>query len=216
VTVALTRGQECRIARRLYEAEASGQSIAPPSGEFTGMTFEDAYAVQSEIAALKEARGMQQLGWKLAFTSPAMQECYGFTESGRGYLFQGALAEGEVHARPGQSMLTEPEVSFVLASDLTGPDVSAADVLAATQEVCASIEVASLRYIAPAPPVDMLADNAGAAYLVLSPRRFRVEDTGELSEIAVEFLKNGELVHSGSAKDVLGSPVNAVAWLANH
>ena len=209
----LTSQTQDSLARRLLDADSSGQLIPALSIDCKGLTFDDAYGIQAAIAAMKEAAGTKQLGWKLAFTNPTVQARYGFKEPGRGYLFQSAMASGEILAEPGRGFLAEPEISFVISEDLAGSDMTPEQVLAATKEVCASIEVASSRYGGNAMPVDLLADNVGAAYIVLSGTRLPPDAIGDLSGIDVEFYKNGELVHTGSGRDVLGNPANAVAWL---
>ena len=109
----------------------------------------------------------------------------------------------------------EPEIAFVLAEPLSGPGVSAEDVLAATTYVVPSIEVIDSR-IADwrITLVDTIADNASCARVVLGDRRTAVGDVA-LAAAMVELRVNGEAVEHGSGAAVLGHPAKAVAWLAN-
>jgi 2-keto-4-pentenoate hydratase len=200
----------------LFDAEESGESVDPTSADFAGLTFDDAYAIQAEIASLKRADGKAQIGWKTMGTNPALLAARGagMTEPGRGYLFQSALAE-VVSLPERRPVFAEPEILFVLQRDVSGPDVQSEDIQAATEAVHGAVEVAWSRFEGRPPPVALVADNAGAARMVLSSRGLRVSEVEDLSQISVEFLKNGEIVETGTGASVLGHPAYAVAWLAN-
>jgi 2-keto-4-pentenoate hydratase len=206
-----------RMAAMLFEAEESGTPLDPAALASEDVTFDDAYAIQAEIASLKMAAGRMHIGWKTMGTNPALLAARGagMTEPGRGYLFKSALAETTVALPEGRGVFAEPEVSFLLQRDVVGRGATAEEVLAATREVFASIEVAWSRFEGRPTPAALIADNAGAARLVRSPRGFPVSEVDDLSRISVEFFKNGESVGSGTGANVLGHPANAVAWLAN-
>jgi 2-oxopent-4-enoate/cis-2-oxohex-4-enoate hydratase len=61
---------------------------------------------------------------------------------------------------------------------------------------------------------DTIADNASCGVLVLGPTR---RDPRELNLAAARMVlhKNGEQVSTATGASVQGSPLNAVAWLAN-
>jgi 2-keto-4-pentenoate hydratase len=197
------------LARRLFDAEASGELL-----DANSLGFEDLDAIQSEVALLRRAGGKAQVGWKTMGTNPSLLAARGgrMTEPGRGYLFEPVLAGSVVSLPSGRSVFAEPEISLVLQHDVVGPGVTAAHVLAATNVVCASIEVAWSRFEGRPSPVALVTDNAGAARVVLSSLRVPVNEVHDLSRVSVEFLKNGEVVQTGAGTNVLGSPANAVAW----
>jgi 2-oxopent-4-enoate/cis-2-oxohex-4-enoate hydratase len=109
----------------------------------------------------------------------------------------------------------EAEVAFVLKSDLMGPGVTAADVLRATDFVVPCFEIVDSRIRDWKIKIqDTVADNASCGVLVLggvrkSPRQLDLSLAGMVLE------KNGEIVSTSAGAAVQGSPVNAVAWLAN-
>ena len=219
--MALTGDTYKRLARILVEAEVSGKALAEPPSEFLTLTLTDAYMVQAEAARLREGSGEAQIGWKTMGTNPAIRSRSGglMTEPARGYLFESAPVQGRLTIPSGMNALAEPEVTFVLGKDLGGPGVSAEDAVAATKEICASIEVAWTRFEEQPHAFALIADNAGAARVVLSSQRVTVDEVGGLAALAgltVEFQKNGETVQTGSGVDVHGNPGNAVAWVANH
>ena len=109
----------------------------------------------------------------------------------------------------------EGEIAFVLKKDLMGPGVSTADVLAATEGVMACFEIVDSRIKDWKIKIqDTVADNASSCAFILgnrlvSPRELDLNLCGMVVE------KNGQIVGTGAGAAALGSPVNAVAWLAN-
>jgi 2-oxopent-4-enoate/cis-2-oxohex-4-enoate hydratase len=202
-----------RCARLLFDAEQTGAKIDPLTATFLDLTLEDAYAIQAEIAALRQAAGIGQIGWKTAFTNPLLRERFNAPEPTRGYLASTApLSTPEVH---GGAYLVEPEMTFYLEAEVRGPGVTAEQVLSATRGVAASFEVAAPRYNQQVSLVDLTADNAGATYLIASAQVFDPRSLGDLAEIGVEVRKNGEVVQTGKGAEVMGGPASAMAWLAN-
>jgi 2-oxopent-4-enoate/cis-2-oxohex-4-enoate hydratase len=61
---------------------------------------------------------------------------------------------------------------------------------------------------------DTVADNASCGVLVLGGRRKSPRDI-DLALAGMVLEKNGELISTSTGAAVQGSPVNAVAWLAN-
>ncbi len=106
-------------------------------------------------------------------------------------------------------------MTFYLARDISGPRATEAAVLSATGGLCASLELAGIRFSGGWKLEDVAADNAGAAYMVVSPAVMTSADVGELASITVVLEKNGEVVAKGTGAEVLGGPPKAVAWLAN-
>jgi 2-oxopent-4-enoate/cis-2-oxohex-4-enoate hydratase len=109
----------------------------------------------------------------------------------------------------------EGEIAFVLKRDLRGPGVGVADVLAATECVMPCFEIVDSRIRDWKITItDTVADNASCGVFVLgdravSPLKLDLYACGMVLE------KNGEVVHTGAGAAALGSPLNAVAWLAN-
>ncbi|MCW2648388.1 MAG: amnF, partial [Pseudonocardiales bacterium] len=107
----------------------------------------------------------------------------------------------------------EPEVAFLLRTDLTGAHVTATQVLAATEAVFPAIDVLDSRYAGYAFTLpDVVADNASAAGFVLGGQA--TDPTGiDLRLTGVVLEKNGELVATAAGAAVLGHPAASVAWL---
>jgi 2-keto-4-pentenoate hydratase len=106
-------------------------------------------------------------------------------------------------------------VAFVLKSDLMGPGVTAADVLRATDCVVPCFEIVDSRIQDWKIKIqDTVADNASCGVLVLGGRRKSPADI-DLALAGMVLEKNGEIISTSTGAAVQGSPVNAVAWLAN-
>jgi 2-keto-4-pentenoate hydratase len=108
----------------------------------------------------------------------------------------------------------EGEIAFVLRDALHGPDVTAADVLAATAGVRPAIEVFARRLDADAEAItDMIADNALCSHVVLGETAD--VDGIDLRLVGLVMTRSGEIVATGAGAHVLGDPARSVAWLAN-
>src|SRR5262245_34544708 len=203
------------LANKLFEAEQSGNRLLPFTSEHADLTLADAYEIQARLAALTGRAGTRDMGWKTAFTDRACRERFQAREPTRGLLFETALSGSEVSLSGGPEFLVEPEVTFYLARDMSGPRATEAAVLSATGGLCASLELARIRFSGGWKLEDVAADNAGAAYMVVSPVVMTSADVGDLASMTVVLEKNGEVVAKGTGAEVLGGPPKAVAWLAN-
>jgi 2-oxopent-4-enoate/cis-2-oxohex-4-enoate hydratase len=106
-------------------------------------------------------------------------------------------------------------VAIVLKRDLAGPGVTAADVLRATDCVIPCFEIVDSRIKDWKIRIqDTVADNASCGVLTLGGRRADPRRL-DLSLAGMVLEKNGELLSTSAGAAVQGSPVNAVAWLAN-
>ncbi|MGO9082480.1 MAG: 2-keto-4-pentenoate hydratase [Streptosporangiaceae bacterium] len=198
------------IAARLTKARAGRAAIESFSAQMPDFSLTEAYAVQQ----LLRVEAGPLAGWKLGVTSRAKQAQVGVHEPVRGFLPAAlALDLGEPlrtaeHIQP----RAEPEIVFIMAADLAGPAVTAAQVLAATGAVAAGIEVLDSRYrdykfTMP----DVVADNTSAGRYLVGPP---VPAAGlDLRLAGVVLEHRGEVVATAAGAAALGHPAAAVAWL---
>jgi 2-oxopent-4-enoate/cis-2-oxohex-4-enoate hydratase len=206
-----------QLGDELYQALSSRQVIDPLTSRHPDMSIEDAYQVQQRMLSHRLAAGERVVGKKIGVTSKAVMNMLGVFQPDFGYLLDGMIYnEGE--AIPMDRLIqpkAEGEIAFVLKKRLMGPGVSAADVLAATEGVMACFEIVDSRIRDWKIKIqDTVADNASCGVFVLGdalvdPRRVDLLTCGMVLE------KNGEIVGTGAGAAALGSPVNAVVWLAN-
>jgi 2-keto-4-pentenoate hydratase len=205
-------------AQALVDAENNQAPIEPMSKTYPEAEIEDAYRVAMKVAELKEAAGRIVKGHKIGLTSKPMRDLTGATEPDFGYLFdnwfvdEGAVLPMARFNRP----MVEAELAFVLGGRLSGPGVTAADVIRATDVVLPSIEIVDTRYTTMGPKmiVDSVSDAASCGLILLGACPRRLTDI-DIRSIGATLYKNSVVEQSGMAAEVFGSPVNAVAWLAN-
>jgi 2-keto-4-pentenoate hydratase len=204
------------LAHELYEAERDRTALPPIGQRHPRLTSRDAYAVQEAYADLRQGAGARLVGRKIGATSEAIQTLFGIDTPDYGHIFADMVVRdgGAILRDDLIQPMVEPELAFRLATELKGPGVRRADVLAATDAIVPCLEVIDSRiddwritY------VDTVADNGSSARCVLgapipSPH-------GDLAEIVAELRRNERLVGRATGEAVLGHPADSVAWLAN-
>lgn len=205
------------IANALYLAEKNGNPIKKISAQFMDMTMDDAYQIQELGTALRVNEGMHIIGRKIGITSKGMQRQLNATTPDYGCLLSNMLLrEGEPCLMSGLILpRIEGEIAFVLDRDLKGPDVTVADVYNSTAWVFPCFEVCDTRIENwDVTVLDTISDNAGGSKFVMgsAPKRLS-EINPKLIGMLVE--KNGVAIDTAAGAEVMGNPVEAVAWLAN-
>lgn len=206
------------IAQFLYNAEKERREVTRITAEqFPEMSVDDAYEIQYELVKLKLKEGRKIIGLKMGLTSQAKMRQMNVFEPIYGHLFDDMPVEdgGVIRLSELIHPRVELEIAFILGRDLSGPGVTAAHVMAATQYVLPALEIIDSRYEAFKFTLpDVIADNASSSRLVLGstltpPHKQELDVAGATLHI------NGELVDLGAGAAVLGHPANAVAKLAN-
>ncbi len=179
--------------------------------------MEDSYEIQLLQVARWVAAGARVKGHKVGLTSAAMQRQFGVSQPDFGHLMDDMFwpaAEPVPLSRFLQPRV-EPETAFVLASPLRGPGVTAADAAAAVAFVLPALEPIDSRIrdwrIGLA---DTIADNASSGGVILGSTPAALSGI-DLRLAGCNLHKNGELAGTGAGGAVLGSPLAALAWLAN-
>jgi len=205
------------VARELREAEEKRYQIQMLTETYPDMTVADAYKVQLENVRQRKSKGESIIGMKIGLTSKGMQELLLVNEPDYGHLFEKMLLlEGE--PCPVSELIqprVEGELAFCLNQTLKGPGITIVDVYNATGYVVPAIEIVDSRikdWKIKLP--DTVADNGSSAKLVLGSAMTPIHEVDmRLTGMILE--KNGKLINSGTAAEVLGNPAAAVAWLAN-
>lgn len=212
-----------QAAAALDEAERTRKQIGLLSLRYPGMTMDDAYAVQAAWTAKKLREGRRIIGRKIGLTSKAMQQALNIDIPDSGVLFDDMLFDNGAIIPAGRFIQPriEAEIAFVMKSDLAGPDVTVADVLAATDYVVPSLEILDTRILRVDPETkktrnicDTIADNAADAGLVLGEQRLDPRQIDMRWMGAIVF-RDGEVEETGLGAGVLNDPAAGIAWLAN-
>lgn len=206
-----------RLGEELYRALVSREVLEPITSRHPEISIEDAYHVQQRMVGMRIDKGARVVGKKIGVTSGAVMNMLGVNQPDFGYLLDDMVyGEGEaIELKRLIQPKAEGEIAFVMKRDLQGPGVTAADVLAATEGVMACFEIVDSRIRDWKIKIqDTVADNASCGVMVfgdrlVDPRKVDLVTCGMVVE------KNGEIVGTGAGAATLGSPVNAIVWLAN-
>ena len=181
----------------------------------------DGYAVQQQANALLEPQLGPRVGHKIGGTTAAMRRYIHAPEPLAGEIFagqvhpDGASVAGRGYVRLG----IETEIAVRLAEALPprGWAYGRADVAAAVGAMMAAIELVDDRYadFTTVGAATLVADNAFDAGSVLGAPVAGWRGL-KLGALTARTFKDGELVGTGTSDLLLGHPLDALAWLANH
>lgn len=224
-TVDTSMGHEVRMddearstaVRALSEVYRGGEPVEPLTERFAGLDVDDAYAIQTGQLEQWLAGGAVVKGYKVGLTSPAMQRQLGIDQPDFGHLTDRMF---HLEARPIDtagfvSPKVEPEIAFVLGKPLAGPGVTVAEAVAAVDFVTPALEIIDSRIRDwRITLVDTIADNASSGGVVLGSTATSLSEA-DLKLVGGILRRNGEVAGTGAGGAVLGSPLNALVWLAD-
>jgi len=201
---------------RLVKNRASRAPAPPLSETAADLTLEQGYAIQRALEKALVERGDRVVGWKVGFTTAALQETYGVSEPVLGFLLaSGVFASGDaVPVSRFVGLGLEVEMAFVLKAALEGPGVTAASALLAVEGAVPSFELIDFRMSGRPRGADVVADGVLANAIVLGGPLTPVSGL-DLALEGVVYEENGQRVATATAAEVMGSPLNSLAWLAN-
>lgn len=206
-----------KYGAKLYDALRDQRTIPPLVGENSDMTIDDAYAISLDFLSRRRQDGERVVGKKIGVTSKAVQDMLGVFQPDFGFLTDRMFIEGDISIA--QAGLIQPraeaEIAFILKDSLRGPNVTAQQVIDATESIAPCFEIVDSRIDDwKISIIDTVADNASCGVFVLGnsradPRAY------DLPSLKVTVTKNGAPLSEGLGSAVQGNPAEAVAWLAN-
>jgi 2-keto-4-pentenoate hydratase len=175
------------------------------------------YRLQDELRAALVRQGERVIGWKVGLTGRVAQETLGIYHPVSAFLLgNGVYATGDtVPLSRFAELVVEVEIAFVMKRDLSGPGVTAASALLAVEGALPALELAELRWDGKPTSGDLVADGTAANAIMLGQPVTPVVGL-DLALEGVLCEMSGQLVATNTAAEVLGNPLNALAWLANH
>jgi 2-oxo-3-hexenedioate decarboxylase len=204
------------LADTLIHAERTRTPIAPLTRTHLFLDADTGYKIQALFVDHRLQAGEHLIGAKLGLTSRVKRQALGIHEPVFGRLTSGMLLAPDEPVPLDQLIgpRAEPEIAFITGRRLEGP-VTTTGVLAATEAIVPAIEVMDSRYSDRFRLPDSVADNAGAARLVLGARPRTPSEVGDLRLVGCVFRSRGEVVDTAAGGAVMGDPAAAVAWLVN-
>ncbi|WP_328708788.1 2-keto-4-pentenoate hydratase [Microbispora hainanensis] len=206
-----------RLVGELLDAYRTREPVDPPTSRLAGLTIDDAYAIQLGQIDCLLADGAVVKGHKVGLTSAAMRRQLGVDAPDYGHLTdtmfhpEGAPIDVSRFLQP----RIEPEIAFVLSRPLRGPGVTVAEAVAAVDFVLPALEIIDSRVRDwRITLIDTIADNASSGGVVLGGTPARPSDL-DLRLTGCVLRRNSEVAGTGAGAAVLGSPLNALVWLAN-
>ncbi|GAA4100110.1 2-keto-4-pentenoate hydratase [Actinomadura miaoliensis] len=204
-------------AAALLDAHRSGTPIPPLSATYPGATIADAYRIQQEQARCWTEDGDRVRGHKIGLVSAAIQRQMGVHEPDYGHL-TASMLRPEHRPIPARAFIQpriEPEIAFVLDAPLRGPGVTADDAVRAVGYLLPALEIVDSRIRDwEISIVDTIADNASSGAAILGSTPIDPAEV-DLPSANCALLRNGTVIETGTGAAVLGTPFNALAWLAN-
>ncbi|TPG36501.1 2-keto-4-pentenoate hydratase [Mycolicibacterium hodleri] len=202
-------------AERLIAATEAPRQCEPVRDVLGVDDVAAAYTVQRLLTDHAIANGRRVVGHKIGLTSLAVQRQLGVDQPDSGVLFEDMrVGPGTVvaHGRLLQPKV-EAEIAFILAEDLDG-DLTDDRLRAAILVAKPAIEIVDSRVRDwSITIVDTIADNGSSALFVLGGDAVSSTDV-DFENVSMRMSADGVEVSSGRGSDCLGSPLNALRWLA--
>lgn len=200
-------------AQRILEAWKAKRILAP-LGADAPKTPAEGYAVQREVA---EAQGaVPPAGFKIGATTKQMQDYLGLTHPAAGFVPTSSLKADGVTLSFADflNVGVECEVGVRLGADLPHGPTTRAQAEAAVADVFPAIEIVEKRYgdLAELGTPTLIADQVFHAAGVLgapSPGWKGLDLGAVRGEMTVDGISKG----AGHGRDLLGHPMEALAWL---
>jgi 2-keto-4-pentenoate hydratase len=208
-------------ATAIAEARLEGRRLAALADDIRPRDLAESYRTQDAVhERLARTRVGSRIGYKIGCTTKVMQDYLGLAHPCRAGVFAGVLhASGAALAFDDFCRVgIECEIAVRLGSDLplTGTRFTRDGVEPAVAAYMAAIEIVDDRYVdwRQTDAATLIADDYFAAGAVLGPP-LAAKAIADAATLVGTTDINGREVGRGQGSDVMGHPLNALAWLAN-
>ncbi len=210
-----------QAARFLHEAHRSRARYQPIPDDFAPRDISEAYDIQEAFHELLKPERGAIVGYKIALTTAVMQQMVGFGHPASGAIFTSGVHHSPVTIKGSDYVRlgAECEIAVLLDQDLpaSAAPYDRESVSGAVSAIMPAFELVDDRG---ADYSDLFflgvaADNAWNAGIVLGEP---VIDWQGIDLVAAtgKMTINGQPAGEGKGGDVLGHPLEALAWLANN
>ncbi len=209
-------------AQFLARPRLSGPPTPAAPADLAAATVAEGYVIQRALHGVLDAAGHGRCGGhKIGCTTPVMQAYLGIDHPCAGEVFAATVFDSgaEASLQRFHRLGVECEIAVRLGADLPGrPRGHGRDsVAAAVDYAMAAIELVDDRYLdyRELPAALLIADdffNAGVVLGAPAPDWRAVDLAAVEGVMTVDGVEAGR----GTGADILGHPLNALAWLADH
>lgn len=203
-------------ARILREAEEQKIICDPVRNIIGSEDIAAAYKVQDINTQVKLKAGGRVIGQKIGLTAPTVQKQLGIDQPDFGLLWQDREVSngGEISVSELMQPKAEAEIGFVLGRDLIQEQLSTVDIINAIDYAVVSIEIVGSRIRNwDIKITDTIADNASASHWVIGHQP-TILNKVDVINCSMQIKNNNKIVSEGKGRNCLGSPINAMLWLA--
>ena len=210
------------LATEMKAAQDGARSIVPLSSRFAGLDMADAYRIAGRIHRQRLQEGARAVGRKIGFSNRTIWPTYGVHEPIWAHVYDRTVEMlPSAHARSSLSRFVEPRIEPEIVFGLRDAPPRGADpagLLACIEWVAHGFEIVQShapgwRFKAP----DTVADQALHGRLLVGPKHppavLGARPLEALREFRLDLLRDGEVMQSGCGANVLGSPLEALAYL---
>lgn len=212
-----------QAARYLLAEHQAGHAFSAIPGNCVPRDLNEAYATQDALHGLFESSLGPMVGYKVALTTRVMQQMVGFDEPIPGAVFESTVHTSgtRIAAADFNHLGMECELALHLAETLPAAQApfDRNRVADAVCDVMAAFELVDDRSVDYRQFADnvlsFVADNAWNAGVVLGPAVSNWQGI-DLASLTGTLTVNGNTAGTGEGRDVMGHPLDALAWLANN
>ena len=210
------------IAQEAVATLGSGRQIAPFSARNPAFTLEDAYRAGHTARKLRQARGEKPIGRKIGFTNRKVWASFGIAAPIWSSVYDTTVRDiGGEAAAFSLAGLTEPRIEPEIVFHLSAapdPAMDERDLLGCIDWVALGFEIVQSMFAG----WKFTAADAVAAFgvhsaLLVGPRHLIAGDSAKwldtLSNFSIDLIRDGAVVDTGHAKDVLDGPLSALEHL---
>jgi len=212
------------IADRLIAAYDNAATLSPITAGAPDFSVADGYAVLHDIETRRRAQGWRPVGRKIGFTNRTIWPRYGVYQPMWAHVWTHTVhsATGGTAILPLQGLVRpriEPEVVFKLKAPVA-PTPDPRSLLAAVEWIAPGFEIVQSHF----PDWKFSAADCAAAFglhgVLVIGAPLAITDANRdglaaaLPTFQVTLSRGGEVIDRGTGANVLGSPVHALAHLA--
>ncbi len=207
------------LADEIFNAQIDLNTIESPKLRHPGFDISSAYEVARIVSKRRLSLANEvEIGKKVGLTNPIVQKVFSVDQPDFGILTSSMFFENKSVVDIDKTLIrpkAEGEIAFLLKKDLLGPGLNFTQVLGAIDYALPCFEIVDSRIRDWKITIeDTIADNASCGIFVLGSTPTSIKNL-DLRTCGMVLEKNGLVVTTGAGAAVLGSPINALVWLAN-